>query len=272
MTLNGWIQILLYCGIVLLLVKPLGGYMTRVCSAASARCSRPCSARSSAASTASPASSEREDQHWTSLCRRHAALQPRGLSCCSTRCCGCRDLLPLNPPGMAAVAPELSFNTAVSFVTNTNWQNYGGESTMSYLAQMAGLTVQNFVSAATGIALAVALIRGFARASAKTIGNFWVDLTRSTLYVLLPLCIVLTLVFVCAGRAADARRLCRRDHARRRAADDRASGRSPRRSRSRCSAPTAAASSTPTPRIRSRTRRALEPDPDGVDLRASARR
>ena len=95
--------------------------------------------------------------------------------------------LPLNPAGMGAVAPDLAFNTAISFVTNTNWQNYGGETTMSYLVQMAGLTVQNFLSAATGIVLAVALIRGFARASAKTIGNFWVDLTRVTLYVLLPI-------------------------------------------------------------------------------------
>ena len=94
--------------------------------------------------------------------------------------------LPLNPAGLGAVPPELAFNTAVSFVTNTNWQNYGGETTMSHLTQMAGLTVQNFVSAATGIAVAVAVIRGFARASAKSVGNFWVDLTRITLFVLLP--------------------------------------------------------------------------------------
>src|SRR5262249_28029497 len=95
--------------------------------------------------------------------------------------------LPYNPQDMSAVPPDLAFNTAVSFVTNTNWQNYGGESTMSYLVQMAGLTVQNFVSGAVGIALAVALIRGFARRSAKTLGNFWVDLTRGTLYILLPI-------------------------------------------------------------------------------------
>ena len=107
--------------------------------------------------------------------------------------------LPFNPAGMAAVPPELSFNTAASFMTNTNWQNYGGESTMSYLVQMAGLTVQNFVSAATGIAIAMALIRSFARASGRTVGNFWVDLTRSTLYVLLPLCVLLTLAYVYLG-------------------------------------------------------------------------
>ena len=100
---------------------------------------------------------------------------------------------------MSAVAPDLAFNTAVSFITNTNWQNYGGESTMSYLVQMLGLTHQNFLSAATGIVLAVALIRGFSRASAKTIGNFWVDITRCTLYVLLPICIVYALFLVWQG-------------------------------------------------------------------------
>src|SRR5947208_12919549 len=93
-------------------------------------------------------------------------------------------VLPLNPEGLAAVSHDSSFNTAVSFATNTNWQGYGGESTMSYLTQMLALTVQNFVSAATGMAVAVALIRGFARRSAETIGNFWVDLTRTTLYIL----------------------------------------------------------------------------------------
>ena len=105
----------------------------------------------------------------------------------------------LNPQDMAAVSPDSSFNTAVSFATNTNWQGYGGESTMSYLTQMLGLTVQNFVSAATGMAVLIALIRGFQRASASTIGNFWVDLTRTTLYILLPLSLVLALVLVSQG-------------------------------------------------------------------------
>ncbi len=99
--------------------------------------------------------------------------------------------LPFNPQHMGAVSSDSSFNTAVSFTTNTNWQGYGGETTMSYLTQMAGLTVQNFVSAAVGIVLAIALIRGFARREAKTVGNFWVDLTRCTLYVLLPLSLLL---------------------------------------------------------------------------------
>jgi K+-transporting ATPase ATPase A chain len=108
-------------------------------------------------------------------------------------------VLPFNPAGQSAVAPDLSFNTAISFITNTNWQNYGGESTMSYLVQMLGLTHQNFLSAATGIALAVALIRGFSRSSMRTIGNFWVDVTRCTLYVLLPICVVYTLFLIWQG-------------------------------------------------------------------------
>ena len=108
-------------------------------------------------------------------------------------------VLPFNPAAQSAVAPDLAFNTAISFITNTNWQNYGGESTMSYLVQMLGLTHQNFLSAATGIVLAVALIRGFARASAKTVGNFWVDMTRCTLYVLLPICVPYALFLVWLG-------------------------------------------------------------------------
>jgi potassium-transporting ATPase potassium-binding subunit len=107
--------------------------------------------------------------------------------------------LPFNPAEQSAVAPDLSFNTAISFISNTNWQNYGGESTMSYLVQMLGLTHQNYLSAATGIALAMALIRGFARHSVRTVGNFWVDMTRITLYVLIPICVPVALFFVWTG-------------------------------------------------------------------------
>ena len=110
-----------------------------------------------------------------------------------------QQILPFNPQGMPAVPPDLAFNTAASFLTNTNWQAYGGESTMSYLTQMAGLAFHNFVSAAAGIAIAIAVIRGFARKAAKTLGNFWFDLTRATLWVLLPICIVFTLVLVWQG-------------------------------------------------------------------------
>ncbi len=162
--------------------------------------------------------------------------------------------LPLNPAGQSAVPADLAFNTAVSFTTNTNWQNYGGESTMSYLVQMLGLTVQNFVSAATGIVLAVALIRGFARASANTIGNFWVDVTRCTLYVLLPVCVIYGLFLVWQGMPQTLGPTWRRRRSRAPSRPSR-SDRSPRRSPSRCSAPTVAASSTPTPRIPSRTPR-----------------
>jgi K+-transporting ATPase ATPase A chain len=107
--------------------------------------------------------------------------------------------LPLNPQQLANVSPDSSFNTAVSFVTNTNWQGYSGESTMSYLTQMAGLAVQNFLSAATGIAVVIALIRGFARHTARSIGNFWTDVTRATLYILLPLSTLLAIVLVGQG-------------------------------------------------------------------------
>ena len=108
-------------------------------------------------------------------------------------------VLPLNPQGMGAVSPDSAFNTAVSFVTNTNWQGYGGESTMSYLTQMLALTVQNFLSAATGIAVVVALVRGFSRHATQAVGNVWVDLTRITLWILLPLSFVFALVLAAQG-------------------------------------------------------------------------
>ncbi len=108
-------------------------------------------------------------------------------------------LLPLNPAGQAAVAPDLAFNTAISFATNTNWQNYGGETTMSYLTQMLGMTVHNFTSAATGMAVLVALVRGFARKSAKTVGNFYVDAIRGILYILLPMAVIVTVFLVWQG-------------------------------------------------------------------------
>jgi K+-transporting ATPase ATPase A chain len=197
MTLIGWIQILVFCGLVVLLVKPLGGYMTRVFTGEWTPLS-PVLGPVERGLYRVAGTSENEEQHWTTYAAAMLLFNLAGfvLLYFLQRFQG---VLPFNPAGMSAVPPELAFNTSTSFVTNTNWQNYGGESTMSYLVQMAGLTVQNFVSAATGMAIAVALIRGFARASGKSIGNFWVDLTRATLYVLLPICIVLTLVFVWLG-------------------------------------------------------------------------
>ncbi|PBC21553.1 MULTISPECIES: potassium-transporting ATPase subunit KdpA [unclassified Mesorhizobium] len=197
MTLNGWLQILVYCGIVVLLVKPLGGYMYRVFNGDRTFLS-PVLGPIERGLYRISGTSEREEQHWTTYAAgiMFFSLASFLVLYVMQRLQG---VLPYNPAGMTAVEPTLAFNTAVSFPTNTNWQNYGGESTMSYLVQMAGLAVQNFMSAAVGIAIAVALIRGFARASVKSIGNFWVDMTRCTLYILLPLCIVLTLAYVWLG-------------------------------------------------------------------------
>lgn len=197
MTLNGWIQILVYCGIVVLLVKPLGGYMYRVFNGDRTFLS-PILGPVERGLYRISGTSEREEQHWTTYSAGiiFFSLASFLVLYFLQRLQG---VLPYNPAGMTAVEPNLAFNTAVSFVTNTNWQNYGGESTMSYLVQMAGLTMQNFMSAAVGVAIAVALIRGFARHSVKSIGNFWVDMTRCTLYILLPLCIMLTLVYVWLG-------------------------------------------------------------------------
>ncbi|TIP88756.1 MAG: potassium-transporting ATPase subunit KdpA [Mesorhizobium sp.] len=197
MTFNGWIQILVYCGIVVLLVKPLGGYMYRVFSGDRTFLS-PILAPVERGLYRISGTSEREQQHWTTYAAALLFFNLAGFLVLYflQRLQGS---LPYNPAGMSAVEPGLAFNTAASFMTNTNWQNYGGESTMSYFVQMAGLTVQNFLSAATGIAIAIALIRGFTKASGKSIGNFWVDMTRCTLYLLLPLCMVLTLVYVYLG-------------------------------------------------------------------------
>ncbi|PKU25377.1 potassium-transporting ATPase subunit KdpA [Telmatospirillum siberiense] len=139
-----------------------------------------------------------QEQHWTAYAFAVLAFSLIGILV-MYGLMRLQALLPLNPAGEAAVAPDLAFNTAVSFATNTNWQNYGGESTMSYLTQMLGMTVHNFTSAATGMAVAIALVRGFARRSAKTIGNFYVDAIRSILYILLPLAVVFTLFLVWQG-------------------------------------------------------------------------
>ncbi|MFC0238949.1 potassium-transporting ATPase subunit KdpA [Rhodopseudomonas telluris] len=197
MTLIGWTQILLFCAIIVALTPLFGAYLTRVFNGQTTPLSfafRPVEAGLYRLCGVDP----QREQHWltytVAMLLFHAAgfLLLYGLL-------RLQSLLPLNPADQSAVAPDLTFNTVVSFLTNTNWQNYGGETTMSYLSQMLGLTVQNFLSAATGIVLAVALIRGFARASAKTVGNFWVDVTRCTLYVLLPISVIFTLFLVWQG-------------------------------------------------------------------------
>ncbi len=197
MTIIGWIQILLYCAIVVSLVKPLGWYMTRVFNGEPTFLSPVLRPIEAAIYWVGGVDKTRE-QHWVSYTVAMLFFHVGGFLILYVLM-RTQALLPFNPAEQSAVAQDLSFNTAVSFITNTNWQNYGGESTMSYLVQMAGLTHQNFLSAATGIVLAVALVRGFTRASARTIGNFWVDITRCTLYILLPICIPYALFLVWQG-------------------------------------------------------------------------
>src|SRR5258706_4354545 len=197
MTVQGWMLILLYCAIIVALVKPVGGYLTRVFNGERTFLSpvlRPVE-RGLYAIAGVDASRE---QGWLTYAVSMLVFHIGGFLILYGLL-RLQGLLPFNPQDMAAVPEDLSFNTAVSFITNTNWQNYGGESTLSYLTQMLGLTHQNFLSAATGIVLAVALIRGFARGSARTVGNFWVDITRCTLYILVPICIPYALFLVWQG-------------------------------------------------------------------------
>jgi potassium-transporting ATPase potassium-binding subunit len=201
MTVIGWIQILLYCAIIVAIVPVLGGYMTRVFNGERTFLS-PVLRPVEAALYRLSGVDERREQTWVMYVIGMLFFHAGGFLILYVLM-RAQALLPLqdlfNPAGQSAVAEDLSFNTAVSFITNTNWQNYGGESTLSYLVQMLGLTHQNFLSAATGIVLAVALIRGFARASMRTIGNFWVDITRCTLYILIPICIPYALFLVWTG-------------------------------------------------------------------------
>jgi K+-transporting ATPase ATPase A chain len=197
MTFNGWLQIALYFGLLLLMVKPLGRYMTDVFDGKLTFLSgifRPIERVIYAICGVD----EKEEQHWVVYGVAMLAFSLAGFASLYALM-RLQDILPFNPQHFPAVGEHLAFNTSASFVTNTNWQSYVPETTMSYLVQMAGLTVHNFVSAATGIALAVALIRGFARRSAQTVGNFWVDLTRCTIYILMPISIVVGLFFVWQG-------------------------------------------------------------------------
>jgi K+-transporting ATPase ATPase A chain len=198
MTTNGLFQILLYFAVLLALAKPLGLFMARVYEGNAplglGRVFGPverliyklCGARAGV------------DMNWKTYALSLMLFNLLGVLAvyCIQRA---QHALPLNPQQLGAVAPDLAFNTATSFATNTNWQSYSGESTLSYLTQMLGLTVQNFVSAATGMAVLVALIRGLRSTSVATIGNFWVDLLRGTLYILLPLSLILAVALVSQG-------------------------------------------------------------------------
>jgi potassium-transporting ATPase potassium-binding subunit len=197
MTAIGWIQIILYCAIIVGLAKPLGWYMTRVFNGERTFLS-PILRPVEAGLYWIGGVDEKREQHWLTYTVAMLLFHVGGFLIIYA-VMRLQAVLPFNPAEQSAVAEDLSFNTAISFITNTNWQNYGGESTLSYLVQMLGLTHQNFLSAATGIALAVALIRGFSRSSMRTIGNFWVDVVRCTLYVLLPICVVYTLFLIWQG-------------------------------------------------------------------------
>ncbi len=197
MTPMGWLQIGLMVAAVALLVKPLGLYMATVFEGRRNFLTPvlgPVEAVFYGISGVKPD----KEQGWLGYTLAMLAFSIAGFVSLFL-ILRFQDLLPLNPQGFAGVAPDLAFNTAVSFVTNTNWQSYSGEVTMSHFSQMAGLAVHNFLSAAVGIAMAVALTRAFARSGAQTLGNFWVDMTRATLYVLLPLAILLTIAFIALG-------------------------------------------------------------------------
>jgi K+-transporting ATPase ATPase A chain len=197
MTGNGLLQIMLYLIVLLMLVKPLGSYMARVYEGEPTLLDRVCGPIERLIYRAAGIHPEVE-MNWRTYAVALLIFNLLGLI-------GVyilqrvQQALPLNPQQLGPVSPDLAFNTAVSFTSNTNWQNYGGETTLSYLTQLLGLTVQNFVSAATGMAVLIALIRGLRRKSAQTIGNFWVDLIRTTLYILLPLSFVLAIGLVSQG-------------------------------------------------------------------------
>jgi K+-transporting ATPase ATPase A chain len=197
MTILGWVQIALYALVIILITKPFGWYMDRVFSGQRTPLSWPLRPIERALYWVSGVHEEQE-QSWLTYAVSMLFFSVAGFVTLYVLQ-RFQASLPFNPQGQAAVTPDLAFNTSVSFVTNTNWQSYVPETTMSYLVQMAGLTVHNFVSAATGVALALALIRGFSRRSSNTVGNFWVDMTRCTLYVLLPVSIVVGLFFVWQG-------------------------------------------------------------------------
>jgi K+-transporting ATPase ATPase A chain len=196
-TANGWLQLAFYLAVLLALVKPLGAYMARVYEGQRLGLDRVlgpvehllyrvCGVRPDV------------EMGWKAYAAAMLLFNAFGLLAVYALQ-RLQAFLPLNPEGFGNIAPHSAWNVAVSFATNTNWQNYGGEATLGYLVQMAGLTVQNFVSAATGMAVLVALIRGVVRREATTIGNFWVDLTRTTLYVLLPLSLILATVQTSQG-------------------------------------------------------------------------
>ncbi len=195
---SGWIQLIVFSILLLALTKPMGLYLIRVLDANGRTCLDPALKPVERLIYRLSGLDPTREQDWlryavsvlifslVSMLFTYVVLRLQGV-------------LPLNPQGLPGVAPDLAFNTAASFTTNTNWQNYGGESTLSYFSQMVALASHNFFSAAAGIAIAAALVRGIARDKAATLGNFWTDLTRICLYLLLPLCLVYSLFLVSQG-------------------------------------------------------------------------
>jgi K+-transporting ATPase ATPase A chain len=193
---QGWLQIAVFAALITAAVKPLGGYIARSVGG-DGKVQRSFAAVENGLYRVAGIDPD-EEQSWVSYALAMLVFNIVGIVTLYILQ-RAQNLLPLNPRQFDAVTPDLALNTAVSFATNTSWQSYGGETTLSYLSQMAGITVQSFLSAATGVAVAIALVRGFARRSTQTIGNFWVDVTRITLYVLLPICVVATLFLVWQG-------------------------------------------------------------------------
>ncbi len=200
MSWQGWAQIALLLAVLVASVRPVGAYMARVFEGQPLLLEKAFGwlERLIYRACGFSADAEKREMRWTTYAVAMLLFNAGGIVLVYA-VQRLQAALPLNPDGMSAVSPDLSWNTAVSFVTNTNWQSYGGESTMSYFTQMVALAVQNFVCAASGIAVLVALVRGICRRTTATIGNFWVDLTRSTLYVFVPFAFVLALVFVSQG-------------------------------------------------------------------------
>src|SRR5579864_2759876 len=197
MTVSGWLQIFVFLALIFAVTKPLGVFMTRVFAGEKTFLDPVLRPIERIVYRCSGVDDQREMdwKEYTIAMLLFSAVSMAVLYLIERT----QQWLPWNPQHMAAVPQALAFNTAASFTTNTNWQNYGGESTMSYFTQMAGLAYHNFASAAVGIALAIVVIRGIARKESKTIGNFWVDVTRCMLWVLLPACLVIALVFVSQG-------------------------------------------------------------------------
>src|ERR1700757_4019946 len=198
MQASGWIQFALYFVALALITKPMGLYLLQVLDANGRTWLDPVLRPLERGTYRVMGVDHNKEHNWKQYTL--AMLLFSLVGCLFTYAIlRLQYFLPLNPQKLAGVSSDLAFNTSVSFTTNTNWQNYGGESTMSYLSQMVGLTFHNFVSAATGIAIAAALVRGIARHSAQTLGNFWVDLVRTTYYLLLPICVVFAVFLVSQG-------------------------------------------------------------------------